>query len=267
MPNSLITCAYKLNAVGARPVSSFLAAMAAVPVDLTLPNLYALLYTGDSTVAPGQTVTRTLQFSMVPSSPATASTALVPGDGSGSPIDSVTVGSPGDGYARAPLVTFSGGTPDRPAQARAKMQAGTPLVLQGGTGYSGGSTVTFSGGELWPGGVQATGHVTVSGSAVSAIVLDSLGGPYGVPPTVTISGGTGAIVTVGLSVASLELLDPGVGYPGSLDTPPSVVLSPVFKQFFPDASGNQASSLAEFMRARFQYFLQTPVLASLPVIS
>ena len=261
-----ISCGYRLNVVGGRPVSSFQTAMAAVPIDLTLPNLYGLLYATDVTATSGQMVTRTLGFNTGPSSPATASVAMVPGDGSGSPVDSVTVSSPGDGYARAPLVTFSGGTPDRPAAARAKMQAGSALVLRGGSGYSGPPAVVFTGGELWPGGVQATGHVTLAAGAISALIVDSPGGPYGVPPTVTIGGaGSGAIITVGLSVSSIELLDGGLGYDPS--NPPSVLMTPVFQSFFPDAAGNQASSLAEFMRAGFQYALQTPVLALLPVVS
>jgi hypothetical protein len=264
--SSSITCGYRLTVVGGRPVASFQAAMAAVAIDLTLPNLYGLLYFSDVTSVSGQTITRTLGFRTGPSPAATASVAMVPGDGSGSPVDSISLSSPGDGYARAPLVSFSGGTPDRPASARAQMQAGTPIVLRGGSGYSGSPAVVFTGGELWPGGVQATGHVTLSGSAISALVIDTLGGPYGISPTVTIGGsGSGAIITVGLSVASLELLDGGLGYDPA--SPPSVLMTPVFQSFFPDASSNQASSLAEFMRAGFQYALQTPVLALAPVVA
>jgi hypothetical protein len=267
--SSQIACAYKLTAVGARPVASLQAAMAAVPVDLLLPNLYGLLYVGDATILSGQTVTRTMRFSLVPSSNAIASTTLIPGDGSGSPLESVVVQSSGDGYARAPLVTFApSATPDRPANARCRMQLGNPLIIAGGTGYTGTPPVTFMGGELWPGGIQATGHVTLSGTAISGLIIDTQGGPYGIPPTVIIGGtGSGAIVTAPLSVAGFDLLDPGLGYPGSLESPPSVVLTPVFQSFFPDASNNQASSLAEFMRSTFQYYLQTPVLASLPVVS
>jgi hypothetical protein len=265
MPNSLITCPYKLTAVGAQPIASFASAMAAVPVDLTLPNLYGLLYSSDATATSGQTVTRTLQFTMVPSPAATAFTTVASGDSQGFSLTGLTLDSGGDGYAAPPLITFaitSGNPPLRAARAHALMGASSANVLVGGTGYSGTPTVTFHG-PLAPGGVQATGHVTLSGNAVSALIIDTPGGPYTAPPTVNISGGTGAIVSVALNVTSLILDDPGRGYA----TAPSVNFAPSFKQFFPDASHNQASSLSEFMRARFQYYLQTPVLPGLPVIT
>jgi hypothetical protein len=266
MPNSLITCAYKLTAVGARPVASLAAAMAAVPVDLTLPNLYGLLYSGDATATSGQTVTRTMQFMMVPSPAATGFTSVATGDSQGFSLTGLTVDSGGDGYAAPPLLTFaitSGNPPLRAARAHALMGASSANVLVGGSGYSGTPTVTFSQGQLAPGGVQATGHVGLTGSAVSSLIIDTPGGPYNAPPVVTISGGTGAIVSVALNVTGLILDDPGIGYA----TAPSMIFSPTYKQFFPDASHNQAGSLSEFMRARFQYFLQTSVLAALPVIT
>jgi hypothetical protein len=275
MANSRITCVYSVTAVGARSVNSFATAMAAVPIDLTLPRLYGCLPISDATEISGTTVTRTLAFAMVPSVDATAFATLVPGDGSGSPLRAVTLDEDGtgDGYARAPLVTFTpvGAPPDRPALARCHMEVGTVLVLQGGSGFSGTPTATFANGELWPTGTQATGTVNLSGDAVSSITVTNPGGPYGTFPDIVFGGtgvGSGAILAAGLSVNSVEIVDPGLGYvPGSEGAAPGVVFTPTFKQFFPDASDNQPSSLSEFMRGVFQYYLQTPVLAAIPVIS
>jgi hypothetical protein len=276
VPNSRITCAYSLTAVGARPIASLAAAFAAVPIDWTLPRLYGLLpISDDKGITSGNVVTRTLAFAMVPSRNALAFSTLVPGDGSGSPIEKVTLdeGGTGDGYARAPYVTFTptSGGPDRKAVARCHMEVGSVLVLQGGSGFSGTPTVTFANGELWPGGFQATGTVNLTGDAVSSITVTSPGGPYGTFPDIVFSGsgvGTGQILVPGLAVHDVEILDQGLGYiPGTPGTTPVVVFTPYFKNEMPDSFNNQASALAEFMRTAFQYALQTPILASPPVIT
>jgi hypothetical protein len=151
------------------------------------------------------------------------------------------------------------------------MEVGTVLVLQGGSGFSGTPDVTFANGELWPGGVQATGTVNLTGDAVSSITVVNPGGPYGTFPDIVFSGsgvGVGQILVPGLAVHDVEILDEGVGYiPGSEGAAPGVVFTPYFKNEMPDSFGNQASALVEFMRAIFQYYLQTPILASPPVIT
>lgn len=265
--SSTISCAYKLTVVGARPLAGFQTAMAAVPVDLTLPNLYGLLYNSDVTTSGGAIITRTMRFSMVPNSSATASSTLAPGDSLNKSLTSVIVETNGDGYAAPPLVTFaitSGNPPLRAARARCLMSTGSPILIKGGTGYTVPPAVFFGGGQLVPGGVQATGHATVGGGAVTSVVIDTPGGPYNVPPAISFGGpGTGAVATVGLIVNSMVLDDPGLGYA----TAPSVVLTPLFKTYFPDGSSNQGSSLSEFMRATLQFSLQTPIVAVAPAIS
>jgi phage tail sheath protein FI len=67
-------------------------------------------------------------------------------------------------------------------------------VTSGGSGYSGSPTVTFSAPQV-PGGITATGTVTISGTVVTAIVITNKGTGYTSAPTVTISGGNGSGAT------------------------------------------------------------------------
>ena len=89
-------------------------------------------------------------------------------------------------------------------------------VTNGGSGYNGAPTVTFSGGS----GSGATGTAVISG-AVSSITLTNPGTGYVFAPQVTFTGGggTGAAATAtlapgrgGRAIASVTLTNPGSGY-------------------------------------------------------
>ena len=70
-------------------------------------------------------------------------------------------------------------------------------VTAGGSGYSS-ATVTFSAAPA--GGITATGTATISGGAVSAIVITNPGNGYTAAPTITIGGdGSGATATATLA--------------------------------------------------------------------
>ncbi len=72
--------------------------------------------------------------------------------------------------------------------------------IVGGTGYTTAPTVTFSAPQDAVGGRVAKGHATVSGGAVTAVVIDDAGTGYYAPPTVTYGGpGTGADGTAAIS--------------------------------------------------------------------
>ena len=68
-------------------------------------------------------------------------------------------------------------------------------VSSGGTGYTSGSVVTFSGG----GGTNASAAATISSGTLTAIKISEPGIDYTTAPSVAISGGTGAIATAHLA--------------------------------------------------------------------
>jgi hypothetical protein len=266
-----VACAYSLTAVGSLSATALQTGLVAVPVDMTLPNLYGMLYISDTSGISGQVVTRTMTFRTTPTSDASASTSLVPGDAVGGPLDGVSLIGAGSKYAAPPLVTFAGGTPDRPALAHAVMGVDPTgiIVIKAGSGYVA-PTAAFQGpaGSLVPGGTPATATVTTDGSGhITGLIVTSVGGPYLVPPTVVISdvSGSGAIVVAPLSVTGIVIDDPGNGFVVA----PTPVFTPVFKQFFPDppVGNGQALSLGGFMQGVFQLALGTPVIAAVPVVS
>ena len=90
-------------------------------------------------------------------------------------VASTTIGAGGSDYTSAPLVTFSGGSPRKPAQGYALISGGavTEIVITDpGRGYSSPPTITISGG----GGTGATatattGTVTYSGFKTFAVKI------------------------------------------------------------------------------------------------
>ncbi|MDD4892059.1 MAG: hypothetical protein PHU85_19225, partial [Phycisphaerae bacterium] len=95
-------------------------------------------------------------------------------------------------------------------------------LTNGGTGYTGTPTVSFTGG----GGSGAAATVTLSAGAISRLQLTSTGSGYTSTPTVTITGGggSGATATVALApprLASISLINGGSGYTAA----PTVTIS------------------------------------------
>ena len=233
------------------------------PVDpiLTMPYLYGLLLTSYSVSAPSHSVQVNATFRMTPTvGDATATATLVAGSASGAPVKSITVSGAGGLYARPPVVTLSGGGGSG-AAAHANMQVGGTVVAAGGSGYSGATVASFQGGQLAPGGTPAVaGAVTVVGNAVTAVAVTTPGGPYDQPPVCVISdsgGGTGAVVMAGLSVASITLDSAGKGFTAA----PTVVITPLFKQMFPDPTPNsnvQAATMLGWFVQAMQNLLSSP---------
>lgn len=263
MPNSIVQ--YKAT-MSVGPTSSAVtsAALALVPIDLTLTQLYGLLPITDVIGGAGTTVTRTIQTQMTATIADAAGTAVMAGNPAGT-VASVTMTNQGGLYAMPPVVTFTGGTPTAPAQGVARCQVRGCNVLLGGSGYSGATIVTFVGG-LEPGGVPATGTVTVVGNAVTGIVMVTTGGPYRQAPLAVISdtgGGTGAEVVAGLSVSSVLVTYGGLAYQAA----PTVVFTPLFKQMLPDSAGNanQARSLSQWMDATFAQTMKLPIQSAITI--
>jgi hypothetical protein len=225
-------------------------------LDFTLPNFYGYFLDNDQTTTSGGSVIRTIDWSLVPTANATATTALVAGDPSGSPVQSVTVTAPGSLYAAPPIVTFNGNS-QRPARGVATMAVGGFNIVEGGSGYTS-PVVNFIGGELAPGGIPVTATATLGGggSIASVAVTNPVNGPYLTAPLVFITdgAGSGAYIIAGLSVSGVTLTDPGFGYIAA----PTVTFTPLSKVMVPDSSGlvAQAAPLQGFMQGIFENALK-----------
>lgn len=248
MPNSTVTCSFTAVAV-AITVADLSARMAAVPIDFTLPNLWGLYLTNDTTSAVGVLVTRQFTFKMIPTVADATATATLKGGSSGQQIAAVTVTGAGGLYARPPLVTFSGGTPTATATAVANMAVSGFTIIKGGSSYAA-PTVAFVGGELAPGGIAVQATATQAAGVINSVtVTNPNNGPYISAPLVVINDGpgTGAEVIAGLAVNTVTVTSPGQGF-GAV---PNVVFTPLFKQQAPDTS-SQAATMNEFMQLAFQ---------------
>ena len=264
MTNSLITCAYTLTAVGGQSIASLAARFAAVPLDLTIPRTFGLLPVSDTTAAVGQAVTRTMVFSMTPTMAAAAAIVV----GGGAPLGKITnmpITVPGNGYAQPPIASL--GSPGHGGGLHVTCQMAGVTILNGGTGYSGATTVKFVGGELGPKGVAATGTPIIALGVITGVTLVTLGDDYHSYPDLLFQdsgGGSGASGVGVLSVFRGVVDFPGDGYSSS--TP--VTLSPVFPVSWPDSSSAQGQILQGWMLEEFQSALQTTsILAATPVVS
>lgn len=260
-----LTCAYSMTAVGAVPVATMAARFAAVPIDHALPHKVGLLYVSDATVTVGQVVTRTIVLRARPTSNATGTATMVPGDALTGPIKGLTLTGAGADYAAPPVIFLTDQSPERVGQAVALMGVGRGIVIAPGSGYVA-PTIKFIGGELPLGGVQATATIAEIAGALQAPVIVTPGGPYQVPPLaiITDTGGSGGIISPSLLVTGLTLVDSGFGYHAA----PTVGFDPLFASCCPDTfAPSQIAMVSNWMTATFQAYLRTPVTAATPVIA
>jgi hypothetical protein len=142
-------------------------------------------------------------------------------------VTGVQVTVPGDGYAAAPRVVFSGGGPGTGAAGTAVVEDGKVVrvdMTAAGGGYTSAPDVAFVVGD---GGSGATADATVVGGVVTALNVLTGGNGYTEPPKVKIVsstgiGATGTAVLTGDAVTSITLDSGGSGYV----LPPTVVLYP-----------------------------------------
>ena len=133
-------------------------------------------------------------------------------------VNTVTITDPGVGYAAPPVITV---TPPPPINTTASF---TPTVdatsksVEGcyvtacGAAYTT-ATVTFTAAP--PGGVTATGTVTLRDGLVVGIAMTNKGRGYLVLPAAVIAGdgaGATAVAVLGLGGVSLAITVPGTGY-------------------------------------------------------
>jgi hypothetical protein len=262
MPNTTITCAYQASAL-ATGVNPLAAALFAAPIDFTLPNTWGLLVTNDVLTKVGQSCSRTFTLKMVPTTADAAGTASL---GAAGAVKSIARTAAGGLYAKPPVVTLTGKNTS-PASAAPVMQVGGGVVISGGSSYVS-PVAHLSGGSLAVGGIPLVVTFTVAFGAITAVNVNANNGPYVTPPVLAITdagGGSGAEIILGLSLASFVVTSPGFGY----QVPPTVVVTPLFKQMVPDSSGNveQASTMRGWMNKVLSQATTTVVQEIDPAVS
>jgi hypothetical protein len=286
-----ITCVFTAPALGVTSASALATKMAAVPVDLQFTNGLGLSVISDNTgttdVVP-YSAQRTIVLGLGPglgnpghfNGSAASISAFVQGYLAGSaeppgpaPIDHYTFSSEppgGTGYIRPPYlqITDSEGGVGSGAVAYAQMTVNATVVTGSMTSpYTAATVVTATGGELAPGGSQATFSVTIDGGGnITGITVLTGGGPYNSPPTLTITdsgGGEGQGAVALLGISKVVPMYAGVDY-----TAPLVTVVPFFKVNWPDADpAAQIAAVQGFMQLQLEEALNCGVITSIPVVS
>jgi len=262
---SQILCQYTAVAAGAISAATLSTLMGAVPVDNDFLVNYGLRVTADSMGTLGNTVTRSITLSMVPSLSAVAIVTLEGGE-QPSKVQTVSMSSAGTDYVAPPVIGFSAPAAGSvQALGHANLGVQTVSVTLGGAAYSAQSVAVFTGGGATL-SQQATATLTIVGGVVIAVTVTGAGGPYGRIPTVTVvdptGAGSGAVLAAHLGVQSVTVDAQGNGYPPSATC--NVVA--LFKAMFPDSS-DQAAPVKAWMQGVLQQSLNMPIVALVPVVS
>jgi hypothetical protein len=279
-----VTIQYEALVQGGLTTVQLRAALAAVPVPLDTLAAFGVGLLTDTVGAPN--ATRTIVLSLVPTTNATATAQLQPGEGldTGSPISGLTLTAGGHGYVAVPDVVIAdtplplavqpkGYVKGSGAKARATLNLFGFTVETPGALYAVPPLVVLTGG-LGPGGVQGTAHATVAAGLVTGVIVDTPGSGYVAPPTVTLipnPSGSGATALAVLQVNGLTLLgapNPSIGGFGKRYTTPTVTIVPKFLSSWPDSSGvaSQAKLFANILKSSIERALCCPVFAAAPVV-
>ena len=113
-------------------------------------------------------------------------------------------------------------------------------------------------------GEAATGTPTLFDGGISGVTLLTAGGPYITPPTLVFSDptGLGAIVTASMGLSEVVVIDPGVGYSGTL----SAVLQDLFFALFRNPA-MWTNPFQDLMVTSLTNSTMSPVTASPVVLS
>lgn len=264
MTTTTITCAYHA-AQGGQSLSTLGAEVAAVPVPSLVESVFGLRVTSDNTAPGSGEVVRTIVFSMVPSSAATAVAAL----NGANEVAAVTVSSPGADYVKPPSIILAGGTPYKMASALAYLKAVSTSFVAG-SGYHSATTTATVVGQLNtsdPTSRPAKVSLTIALGAITAAAITDAGQGYVGVPTVVITDtnatpGSGGSVTLSMGVDEIEVTYPGQGY----ETVPTVDIVPTYQALFPD-SASQASGIASLMTVAISQAVITVVQADPPIVA
>jgi hypothetical protein len=212
----------------------------------------------DATAPVGVFEQRKIKVALEPLATAVGTAVLDNGCTTGSPVLSVTVVNPGEGYIQPPIVGF-GGTPQlgHPAQARCFLHINNVDTILGGVGYTA-PHVAFVGGFPPRGYFQSAVKNNVAGEPaarvpdpgpfnVVGVTITSPGKGYTAGTIVTISGGGPQGQSMGATgvpvidprtgaITGVIITDPGAGY----------IVFPVVSFFDPSGSGQGAEGQVVF---------------------
>jgi hypothetical protein len=265
-----ITCKYSCYPTGPNKTATNLSTlMAAVPIENETLLRWGLRVISDNTGIVASLVSRTIVLGMLPTVTATVQANL---DGSMTPsrILTCTVETTGSWYVRPPTIQFADTAPGIGSGAAAYATLGVFATTLGGaeaTPYVA-PIITASGGQLAPGGKQATFTANVVGGSINTVTINTNGGPYNVPPTLTITdagGGAGQTVTAQLGLSGIVMTALGQSY-----TNPVVTVTPYFKSgIAPDAAGvlSQAQIVQSWMKGVLQAAMNVSIIPALNVVA
>jgi hypothetical protein len=265
MANTQVSCAYVVRATG-QTVANMAVFLAAVPLDLALPRLWGVVPIADATTPsfPGPSeVERAIHLGFGTGG-TFAGVAVLDGGEKRSPIRRCAVpgGIAGD-FGAPPVLSFTDAT-GAGASAIVNCGLGTVFLLNGGTGYGGGTTAKPINNNPAKGGSPGTLSVTVVAGVITAVTVTGTGGNLTTFAEVEFDntgGGSGAVAYVALKPISISMQQLGQGY-----TAPSLVVTPFFSDCAPDAS-NQAGCFANWMTQVLATGVQSVVKALAPVIT
>ena len=252
-----IICTYFFNVTGNQTQASLHARCAAVPLDLSLPQLWGLIPNIDVTHDVGTAVQRDITLTCDTGTAAiTAHQKANPTTGE---VDSLTLGSTSGYFAAPPILSFSAFNPDggQGAAAVPIMGVKVAVIANSGTGYNGATTTAkLVGGNIAPGGVPATlGAITLIGGVVTNVVIATPGSGYTTFPQIVITDtgvtpGSGAEIFGGLNLVGVTLTNPGKGY----SAPPTVTVNPYFQ-----ASNTEFGTVGEVNDFDFANWMTGPI--------
>jgi hypothetical protein len=261
-----IICAYELTVSGNQSQASLAARFAAVPLDLSLPQMWGLIPIEDVTTEPtAKEILRTITLHF--DNAGATLTPVQDTDPLHGGIDSLTLGATSGYFAGPPVITISpspipGG---KPAAAVAIMGVTEAIVANGGSGYTGASVATLVGGNLAPGGTPATlGPIALIGGVVSSIAIATPGSGYTTFPTIVITdsgGGSGAEVYGGLQIVGTTMTAHGSLY-SSL---PTITVTALFNASVPgEMAETTDATMANWMTGQLQIATRSPINAFVP---
>jgi hypothetical protein len=268
-----ITCDYFLTVAGNQTQASLQARMAAVPLDLSLPQLWGLIPKSDVMTTPSATGIQREIILGVDTGTAvlTATQRANPTTGE---LLGITLGSTAGYFGAPPILSFPAPhSPGLKAAAVPVMGVKVAVIANGGSGYNGATTTAkLVGGNLAPGGTPATlGALTLIGGVVTNVAIATSGSGYTTFPQIVITDtdvtpGTGAEIFGGLNLVGVTLVSPGSGY----SAPPTITINPYFQ-----ASNTQFGTVGEvvdfcfanWMTGLLQNACRSPILANPPAIA
>jgi hypothetical protein len=228
MPTKVL-CQYALTVSGNQSQASLAARMAAVPLDLSLPQMWGLIPDSDTTTEPSATeVLRSIELNMGASFSAVITAALDSSPLHGR-VKTLTLGSTTGYMAAPPILSFSAPNPSGEVAAAVPIVGlKQVLIANGGGGYTGATVATLVGGNLTPGGTPATlGAITIIAGAITNVAVATPGSGYTTYPQIVFTdsgGGSGASAYGGLNLVGVTLTNPGYLY----STAPTVTVTALF---------------------------------------